>query len=175
MRTPVLLAAALALSTAAGCVGANTSVVAPDAHYPVSLSRGVRDRDGSLVPEARRKVVGAFSEERMAWSMFYKLARLTPKTDLSQSIDQQVKAAGGDAVVNLRVGTLHCELNYAPLLTALPIWPGCAKVFVRGDIIKVTPAPAAEGARTTTATSAPARAASPAKANDPKAPPGRWL
>lgn len=173
MRTPVLLTAAFALSTAAGCVGANTSVVAPDAHYPVSLSRGVRDRDGSLVPEARRKVVGAFSEERMAWSMFYKLARLTPKTDLSQSIDQQVKAAGGDAIVNLRVGTLHCELNFTPLLTALPIWPGCAKVFVRGDIVKVLPAPAPEGARA--ATSAPVRAASPAKANETKAPPGGWL
>ncbi|HEU4404546.1 MAG TPA: hypothetical protein VFS43_04560 [Polyangiaceae bacterium] len=182
MRASALCAAALALSTGAGCVGANTSVVAPDAHYPVSLSRAVRDRDGSLVPGERRKVVGTFDEKRTAWSMFYKLVRLTPKTDLSASIDRQVKAAGGDAIVNLRVGTLHCGLNVVPFLPALPLWPGCARVFVRGDIVKVLPASTAGAAKAPTLTGAetaapkaPAPAARPAKAAEGKAPSGRWL
>ncbi len=159
------LLAAVALSTASGCVGARTTVVAPDAHYPVSLSRGVRDRDGSLVPGERRQVVGTFQEARTAWGMFYSLARLTPKTDISEAIDRQVRAAGGDAIVNARVGTLHCGANFVLFLPALPFWPGCVNVYVHGDIVKVLPAPAnvAPSARA-------ARSATPAPANAPPAP-----
>lgn len=106
---------------------------------PVSLSRGVRDSDGTLVPEERRLVVGHFEEHRTAWGMFYSLASLTPESDISDAINEQVAAAHGDAVIHLSIRSKPCVANFIPIVNWLPFWPGCSKVVFEGDIIRVLP------------------------------------
>jgi hypothetical protein len=123
----------------AGCAGGRTSIVAKDASYPVSLSEGVRDRDGALVEDERKDFVGTFEDERMAWGMFYSSVKLTPTKDISRNVNDQVQKVNGDAVINLRVATAHCGWNFVPILNLLPVWPGCAKVKIEGDIVRVAP------------------------------------
>jgi hypothetical protein len=121
-----------------GCAGARTSIVANDASYPISLSRGLRDAGGDLVPEERRKIVGTFHDDRTAWGMLYSGVKLTPTEDISNEINAQIAQAGGDAVINLRVSTAQCGTDYVPVLSWIPIWPGCTNVHIRGDIVRVT-------------------------------------
>lgn len=135
MRAAMMVAVA-----AAGCAGARTSVEAPGAKYPISMSRGVRDADGTLVPAERRKIVGRFETHRKAWGLVYALVPLTPSKDLSDDLNAQVAAAHGDAVIDLAVSSAPCGLNFAFLFDLLPIWPGCANLDITGDIIQVLPA-----------------------------------
>ena len=129
--------ALLALLTLTGCAGARTHVAAPTANVPISLSHAVRDADGSLVPRERREIVGALHDERTAWGLLYSVIELTPEKDISAAVNEQVARAGGDAVVNLRIETHGCAWNYVPILDLLPVWPGCAKLTIDGDIVRV--------------------------------------
>jgi hypothetical protein len=138
VKACVLLAALLSAG-ATGCAGARTTLAADDARYPISMSRGVRDANGDLVPAERRQVVGELDDTFMAWGTFYSAVRLTPHTDISDAVNEQVAHAHGDAVVALHVGSRQCTLNYLAPLSWLPIWPGCTEVFVHGDIIRVLP------------------------------------
>ena len=130
--------ALLALTT--GCAGARSELTADDARYPVSLSRGVRDAEGDLVSQDRMKTVGTFHDDTTVYGFVYSLAKVTPKVDISRVVNEQVAAHGGDAIVNLRVNVKSCALDYIPFIAWVPGWPGCAKVDVRGDIIKVAAA-----------------------------------
>jgi hypothetical protein len=133
-----LLTTALVSLCAVGCAGGRTTLVANDARYPISMSPGVRDSDGSLVEKERRETVGTFRDERTAWGMLYSGVKLTPKKDISSQVNRQVATVKGDAVVNLRVRTTHCAWNFVPVLNLLPIWPGCTNVHVEGDIVRVS-------------------------------------
>jgi hypothetical protein len=137
-RRTVMVALASTLLIA-GCAGGRTSIVAGDASYPVSLSEGVRDRDGELVEEERKDFVGTYEDERMAWGTLYSSVKLTPTKDISKQVDAQVKKVRGDAVINLRVATEHCGWNFVPILNLLPVWPGCTTVKIKGDIVRVAP------------------------------------
>jgi hypothetical protein len=134
----------LPLALEIGCAwGARTKITAPEASYPVSMSRGVRDQNGEIVGQDRRQVVGQFQYKTRAWSTFYTLAPLTPRKNISDEINAQVKQVNGEAVINLTTVVKSCKLpNYAWPLNVLPIWPSCAKIQIFGDIIKVTDAPA---------------------------------
>lgn len=132
-----LAAGVTTLAGATGCVGARTNVVAPDAAYPVSLSRAVRDADGTIVSQDRAVKVGTFRARFTAWGLFYTAVRLNPRTDISKSLNNQVKTAAGDAVVNLRVMSSVCAMDYIGVFFHTPLWPGCTKITVEGDIIKV--------------------------------------
>lgn len=129
-------AASLALFANA-CAGGRTNIVAPDARYPVSMTAAVRDTDGTLVSKDRKVLVGRMEDERRSWGMVYSAVKLNPKQDISQLVNRQVRASGGDAVVNLQVASSHCGWNFVPLLNLLPVWPGCTIVHLRGDIVRV--------------------------------------
>ena len=125
------------LGVSTGCAGARTSVVADGASYPISLSRAVRDRDGSIVPSENMTKVGTLHDDATAWGILYSAIKLTPRTDISTAVNAQVAQSGGDAVVNLRVTGGHCASDFFALLTVIPIWPGCARIEVEGDIVKL--------------------------------------
>jgi hypothetical protein len=125
------------VSTVVGCAGARTEVVAPTANVPVSFSRSVRDQSGEIVGEERRQVVGHFESRHNAWGMFYSIAKLDPFTDISNEINEQVAAAHGDAVIHLSIRSKPCATDFVPVFNWLPFWPGCTKVVVEGDIIRV--------------------------------------
>jgi hypothetical protein len=122
-----------------GCAGGRTTIQANTSKYPISMSRGIRDVDGSLVPRERRRIVGHVEWKGHAWSLVYSWVSLTPSQDISDAINKQVADLNGDAVINLNVASSTCAMNLVPILDWLPIWPGCANVKVTGDVIQVVP------------------------------------
>jgi hypothetical protein len=134
IRRIFILAVAASL---VGCAGASSEIVAPGAKVPISLSRGVRDADGEIVPQSRQEIVGHFEQDATAWGMAYSLAKLTPTTDISDAVNEQVARADGQAVVRLSVRSKPCALNFVEVLNWLPFWPGCSNLVIAGDIIRV--------------------------------------
>jgi hypothetical protein len=125
------------LSTMPACAGARVSVSAETAAYPISFSNAVRDKSGVLHAAPTLRKVGDFSAGKTAVGFIYSSVSLPGTWDISEEINRQVRAAGGEAVVNFRLAaTQGCEvLNSFPLLNALPIWVGCAPFEAAGDIV----------------------------------------
>ena len=147
----------LPLLLAVGCAwGARTKITAAEAQYPVSMSRGVRDQNGEIVTADRRQTVGKFEYKTKTWSTFYTLLPITPRKNLSEAINAQVKQNSGEAVINLTTVVQSCRFpNYIFVFNILPIWPSCAKIEVYGDIIKVLPAQPAQPASAPVSSAAP--------------------
>lgn len=130
------IACLLIASFSLGCAGGRTNLKFEQTTYPVSLSPTVLGSDGEILMPEEREVVGKVEIETKAWGLFWASVPLKPNNDVSDKMNEQVSAAGGQAVVNLRVTSRQCGLNHAWILSTVPLWPGCSKVFVQGDIIR---------------------------------------
>ena len=132
---PLLLASTL---LAAGCAGAHVEITARQSRYAISMSQVVRDSGGLLYDHQSLEYVGALYTGRTRLGFVY--SALTPLStfDISEDVNAQVAAAGGEAVVGLTVSASDgCDvLNNFPLLNILPVWPGCVPVTVTGDIVR---------------------------------------
>jgi hypothetical protein len=133
MRT---FASFLLLALATGCAGGRARLDFSGTQMPVSMSATVLDERGEILLPEDREVVGQVLVETKAWGIMWAAIPLTPKRDVSQAINDQVAAANGEAVVNLRVTGQQCGVNHAWILSTVPLWPGCSKIFVQGDIIR---------------------------------------
>jgi hypothetical protein len=131
---PYALAVCAALELL-GCSGARSYVVAPTAEVPISMSSGMRGEDGELLAAEQKHTVGEFSMNYRAWGMLWKAISFTGDKDISDEINEQVKAAGGQAVTNLEVRSGNCMWN---AITLLGLLPDCSNVEIRGDIIRVS-------------------------------------
>jgi hypothetical protein len=84
--------------------------------------------------------VGEFQASAVKVAVLYSLLP-TGQFDVSEEVNRQVAAAGGEAIVNFTVqATEACAvLNSFLLLTAIPLWPGCVPLTATGDIVKRVP------------------------------------
>jgi hypothetical protein len=130
---------------ATGCAGARATVRADHARYPISMSSEVRDQSGKVHGHATLQQVGHFEAETSRIGIFYSILTIPGSFDISDEVNQQVAAAGGEAVVRLNVSVSPgCDLlNGMPVLNMLPLWPGCVPITVEGDIVKRKPTPVA--------------------------------
>lgn len=128
---------AVVLTSVVGCSGAHAKLVVSKALYPVSMSRALEDEKGEKISKLRIKKVGKFETQGRAWGIFYSLIPLTPRIDLSDSINKQIAQVEGNGIVNLRVSADGCLLNYISFLAILPLWPGCADFLAQGEIVKI--------------------------------------
>jgi hypothetical protein len=143
-------ATVLAALTIAGCAGARVSVTADRAAYPISLSDSVADGGGKLWKRNELVKVGTFETHHTALGFAYSAVTPWSTVDVSEEVNAQVAASAGEAVVGLEVRSSNvCGLNAVPVLPLLPIWPGCVRVDVTGDIVKrpASPPPAQPGLR----------------------------
>ncbi len=125
------------LGALVGCAGARADVVAPNAAFPISLTHAVRGSDGAIVADKDLEVVGRFNAEKLALAVLYSAIPVTGALDISDAVNTQVRAVGGDAVIDLQIHTKVCALDWIIVLHLLPIWPGCATVKAQGSIVKV--------------------------------------
>ena len=124
---------AVALLLTTGC-GVSSWVVAPDSQSPISMSNGLRGPDGRVIPPEHIHPVGRFEKRYLACSMLWRIVSFTGDKNISDDVNEQVKALGADAVKNLSItsGVPGCQLF--PLLD---LFPDCSKVALRGDIVTV--------------------------------------
>lgn len=127
---------------ATGCAGGHGWVKAPTAQYPVSLSSAIRAADGHLLDKTERRTVGHFDASKTFVAMFYDAIPLNGSFDLSDDINEQVRAANGEAITELTFHVRLCPLDVFPVFHILPFWPGCSTVRVTGNIIRsINPTP----------------------------------
>jgi len=123
---------------AGGCAGAHVELTARQSRYAISMSPVVRDSSGVLHDRQSLEYLGTLYTGRTRMGFLY--SALTPLSnfDISEDVNAQVAAVGGEAVVGLTVSASDgCDvLNDFPLLNILPLWPGCVPVTVTGDIVR---------------------------------------
>jgi hypothetical protein len=126
-----------------GCAGARVNVTADRARYPISFSGSVRDASGELRLRPSLVKVADLSIDGTRVGLLY--SGVTPRStcDISDEVNAQVAAAGGEAVVFLTITASDgCNvLNGMPVLNALPIWPGCVPLAITGEIVRRRPGP----------------------------------
>jgi hypothetical protein len=137
---PIL--AMVGLGLMAGCAGANVNILANNARFPISMSPVVRDQSGVLLDGQSLARVGEFEASSTKFAILYSMSS-TGTFDISEAVNQQVAAAGGEAIVNFKIRADDgCTLmNTFPILNILPFWPGCIPVTVTGDIVRRAQAP----------------------------------
>ena len=84
-------------------------------------------------------MLGRVEARSRGWSLLYTLVPVAP-VDFSETINEQVSAVGGEAVVNL-VTTSMLPLWPDQLpgyfgLVWIPLWPGSVVVSIEGDIVR---------------------------------------
>jgi len=141
--------------------------------HPVSMSSYIEEPSGRILSPDDLDEVAVFHHDMRFWGMAYSALRLTGEKDLSEPINEQVRAARGDGVILLTVISEGCAWNRVPLLTLLPIWPGCTKVSIQGTIVRSRPQVAATPTAPNVLPEEPpaeaeAEGPDPAHAEDPK-------
>jgi hypothetical protein len=136
--TPGRFQRALALGAVAalgGCAGVHYDVKADSARYPISFSPALPDGAGQILyPGEGLQAVGDFELQRTRWGAFYGAMR--SDYDMSNDINDAVRARGGEGVINLSITNTNCALNMFFPLTILPFFPGCANLEIKGTVVR---------------------------------------
>jgi len=119
-----------------GCAGGRGDVRFDALRYPASMSGYLHDAKGRAVSPKSLAVVGEFKEETRLWGTGFSWVPVTGAVDVSDSMNREIAAAGGEGMINVKVVSEGCMLNYVPVVSLLPMWPGCADVTVEGQIVK---------------------------------------
>jgi hypothetical protein len=122
------------------CAGARNVVKVDQAKYDVSLSGGLRESSGNLIPSDRLEVVGTYKQTAFGWGLIWSWVSLN-SINISKSVNEQVEKAGGNAITNLSVSVQGGFLNFFPIFNWLPIWPGYNIVDFTGNIVKIKEPP----------------------------------
>lgn len=131
----LLLLAAVAVPLL-GCAGGRGDVRFDSLEYPASMSGYLHGPNGRPVSPKSLSVVGEFEEEARLYGMVFSWVPVTKTVDVSEAMNREIAAAGGEGMINVKVSSDGCVMNYMPVLSLLPVWPGCADVTVEGQIVK---------------------------------------
>jgi hypothetical protein len=97
----------------------------------------VRGPHGSLLGADTLEEVGEFSFAYRSIHMLFTLVPLSKaRHDISEVIDEQVRQAGGEAVVDLAVTAHHNNWTYFCALLGFGILPAYSDVSVSGRIVR---------------------------------------
>lgn len=129
----VLFAVALLLSA---CAGGRGDIRFDSLVYPASMSGYLNDSHQRVVSPKSLAVVGEFKEEARLWGAVFSWVPVTKTVDVSNAMNREIAAAGGEGMINVKVTSDGCAMNYVPVMSLLPMWPGCADVTIEGQIVK---------------------------------------
>lgn len=120
-----------------GCAGAKGNMTFDDLKYPASMSAFIYGNNNeTLVKGDNLDVVGDFKYEKKFWGILYSMVPLSSDKDIVEAINRKIDEAGGEGLINLSVTAENCAFNSFPLLSLLPIMPGCLNVTIEGEIVK---------------------------------------
>lgn len=122
-----------------GCGSASGTFKFDSLRYPASMSAFVHGPDGSMVNKGDLRVIGRVVVEERFWGIVYGWVDITGDVDIGDRLNEQIKAKGGDAVINLTATAAHCSMNNIFLLNWLPVWPGCVNAGIEGQVVRHVP------------------------------------
>lgn len=137
-KTLIKILAVVALAAPlVGCAGARGELAFDQLRFPVSSSAFIYAPDGRPVTVRELQRTGQLVWVERVWGIFWSWIPLSGTVDVSAPMNDQIARAGGQGVINLRVESENCGINYVPLLNLLPIYPGCTYVTITGDIVRL--------------------------------------
>lgn len=127
------------LFIAIGCGGGGRGSLTFDGlKHPASMSAFLYDKDNKTAAKDKElTVLDKFSYEKKFWGLLYSTIPLSSDKDVVEAINKKVEEAGGDGIINLSVTASNCAFNSFPILSLLPIMPGCVNAVVEGEIVKL--------------------------------------
>lgn len=154
-RCATWIVAALLATTIGGCSGSKYSMQLQDLRYPASMSGYLYDADDTILSEKEMEVVGELDESVTLWAMVWSKVDLNGESsdhELAGRMNAAVEESGGEGVIDLTFSSDTCGMDFAPVMSMLPFWPGCTRVRATGTIVRRvaagapsdTPAPPAE-------------------------------
>ena len=111
VRAALLVTAAASLITTAGCAGARGGVSFKTARYPISMSGMLFDPQGRVLPPQALQVVGEVQADRWLWGVMYSWIPLSGTRDMSEDMNEQIAAFGGEGGIGLHAEVTGCALN----------------------------------------------------------------
>lgn len=120
----------------AGCAGGRGKITFDNLKYPASMSAFIYGDGNEMLSKGDLRVLDTFRYEKRFWGIFWSGIPLSSEKGIAEAINRKVEDAGGEGVINLAVTTSTCGINSLPLLSFLPVLPGCVNVKVEGEIVK---------------------------------------
>jgi hypothetical protein len=120
-----------------GCAGGRGALAFDRLTYPVSSSPFIYGPDDRPYNPGELQPVGKMVWVERIWGLWWSWIPLSGTVDVSAPINAQIARAGGDGIINLRVVSQSCGMNYVPVFNIVPLYPGCAYVTITGDIVRM--------------------------------------
>ena len=125
----------LVAAASVSCAGARYQVKTSGLKYPVSMSGALADAEGNLyVLDHGLDDIGKLKADYTSIGFLY--GETGSDVDISEEVNRQIEAVGGDGAVGVTIRTQNCGTNFIVWLAALPFYPGCMGVHVEGTIVK---------------------------------------
>ena len=134
---PLFILAIMVLSileTGCGLAMSGGRINFDDLKYPASMSISLYGPEGEVVSN-RLKTVKRFEYIKDYWSTFYSIIPLSRTSDIIDRMNDEIKEAGGDGITSVSISSDYSNLTSIFPLNILPIWPGCSKIRVTGNIV----------------------------------------
>ena len=121
------------------CSGARGNIVLKDVNYPISMSPYIYDKNGQALSINKGLLYneGLFIEKTY-YGTFYTVLKLSGDADVAKQINDKMAESNSDAIVNFHYIVDQGGTNCCVPFTWHPIWPGTAKVFIMGDMVKIS-------------------------------------
>jgi len=118
-----------------GCAGARCRITARTVESPVSCTGCVFDPQGRPHQTRPDELVSHFTLAKAHYAMLWTAVPLNSKEwDLSEELNSKIRAASGNAVVNVTIHATGGEWYFTPLI---PILPDYVSMKVEGDIARI--------------------------------------
>ena len=139
----LLMIIALALTLGA-CSGAKGMVRLDTLKYPASTTAHLYGPEYQVLSvDKDLEKVGKLNLTTRLWSTLWGFLKLSGSKEIGQKMNDKISKAGGQGVVNISFKASSCGMNnfyqYTwNLLNIIPIMPGCVKVRLKGDIVRLS-------------------------------------
>jgi len=128
-----------ALAVLAGCgAGAWARLDFDGVKYPLSMSAYLYDSDYKVAAKDKElEVLAPFEYSKRFWGLFYSIIPLSNDKEIVAAINREIDRVGGEGIINLSVTASNCKFNSFPIISVVPLMPGCVDSVVRGEIVKL--------------------------------------
>lgn len=136
MKSQIILSA-ISLLAMLHCAGSRGTIRFDKLRHPVSASGYLEPQPGKVSALDREFVLAERFEYRYRhWAIGYTLVPLTNTDELPRRLSDAIEKAEGIGAVNLRFQISSCTTNTIPVLSLIPVFPGCTEVVMRADIVR---------------------------------------
>lgn len=118
------------------CAGGRATIRFNKLEYPVSTTAYVVIDGKEIIRDEKTRAVGTFEIKKRFWGIVYSFVSLSDGDEMIERLNHEVTSKKGKAVTNFRIENEACAINAIPLLSALPILPGCTIVTFKGEVIR---------------------------------------